>query len=109
MQHADDTVWQRFCRDIESRIRAARHLAALPCADCMPCTVHRAREDGRVEPSRRCSTCREIKPLDGGFNRDRNKPLGYRYICRDCQRSVNKRTNERRKRRVAREILGVAS
>lgn len=41
--------------------------------------------------TKRCSTCKEEKPLDA-FNKDRTQPSGLNYQCRACRADVNKRS-----------------
>lgn len=38
---------------------------------------------------RRCRDCMTTKPMKE-FQRDRAKPSGYRYRCRECQRIINR-------------------
>lgn len=39
------------------------------------------------EPTRRCSTCGERKPVETGFYRKSRGGSGYRTTCRDCSRA----------------------
>jgi len=47
---------------------------------------------------RRCSKCQQMKDLHTGFNRDRRKPLGYRYICKACKSERYDRPAKRTRR-----------
>lgn len=40
------------------------------------------------EPTKRCSTCREVKPL-GAFNRLKKAKDGRQYNCRDCNKQYH--------------------
>lgn len=49
---------------------------------------------------RRCSRCKEIKPLDA-FHNDKNKPLGKCYLCKPCNCTA---VGEWQKRNVVRRL-----
>lgn len=44
-------------------------------------------------PTKRCSTCREVKPLDE-YHLDRQDPSGRQRQCRTCKRDANRRWRE---------------
>lgn len=86
--------------EMVARIEAARLDVPPRCAAC---------EAVKPTTTRRCSRCQRTLLLVGNFTRDRAKPLGYRYTCRECAKADNKRSNVRRQRRQFRSILGRAS
>ena len=45
---------------------------------------------------RRCSSCREVKPLDQ-FRTDNSRPRGRGYYCHPCRRTLSKEWRQRRK------------
>ncbi len=73
-----------YCKPCDSRIRTERKVQAkgeppLPASkDIITATPVPA------EPEKRCSSCRETKPLSA-FNRDRSRKDGRQPYCRDCQ------------------------
>lgn len=50
--------------------------------------------------TKKCSTCREVKPLDS-FNRDASKKDGRVYRCKECRRVYASRYRENNKDRIA--------
>ena len=52
-----------------------------------------------LKQMKRCSRCREIKPLSE-FNKNKSKKSGYHYTCKNCMHIYQKRWAEKNKERI---------
>lgn len=45
----------------------------------------------KMEIERKCSKCRELKPLSSFF-KDASKKDGYQFACKTCSKNANKKS-----------------
>ena len=92
----DRLRWQRFLAELPDRIARIRYdEAPLLCPTCGSTTA------AAIE-RRQCAGCNRSLPVSA-FPRDRRKPAGRAYRCKECRRGTE--SMDRKRRRITRPFL----
>ncbi len=92
----DRLRWQRFLAELPDRIARIRYdEAPLLCPMCGSTTEP-------VIERRQCAGCKRSLPVSA-FRRDRRKPAGRAYRCKECRRGTENMA--RKRRRITRPFL----